>query len=294
MDMSHKGESGFFPERRELVFDIDMDDYSPVRNCCQGANICPKCWGFMNNAMVVLNKILREEFGFKHILFVYSGRRGVHIWVCDRRARALTDAQRHAIVDYISFSQISTSMNYSLLDAADDLRPFFEEHIIQREGQDILYYDRSIDPKSICNSLSDVIARFQNQRFLLLLHCIRDLKPSDCQTLIKILTEEGCQPSRMDPTEKWKRIEGLLETYDSNSRPQYYVQKIILTYTYPRIDRNVSLMRNHLLKSPFIVHPKSCRFCCPIDPESLSDFDPFSVPYLDEVFQDEKSCGTWG
>ena len=53
-------------------------------------------------------------------------------------------------------------------------------------------------------------------------------------------------------------------------------------------------MRNHLLKSPFIVHPKSCRFCCPIDPESLSDFDPFSVPYLDEVFQDEKSCGTWG
>lgn len=28
--MSHKGESGFFPERRELVFDIDMDDYSPV------------------------------------------------------------------------------------------------------------------------------------------------------------------------------------------------------------------------------------------------------------------------
>lgn len=69
----------------------------------------------MNNAMMVLKKILNEEFGFKHILFVYSGRRGVHIWVCDKRARVLTDDQRKAIVDYLSFSRTSQVLSYSLL-----------------------------------------------------------------------------------------------------------------------------------------------------------------------------------
>lgn len=79
------------------------------------------------------------------------------------------------------------------------------------------------------------------------------------------------------------------------------IAKIILTYTYPRLDKNVSLLRHHLLKSPFIVHPKSClifqvffncvgRFCCPIDPAHLMEFDPFQVPYLDEVFENESSC----
>ena len=69
----------------------------------------------MNNALVVLKKILSEEFGFKHILFVYSGRRGVHIWVCDKRARLLTDEQRKAIVNYLSFSKTFDKLDYSLL-----------------------------------------------------------------------------------------------------------------------------------------------------------------------------------
>ena len=108
-------------------------------------------------------------------------------------------------------------------DAADDLRPFFEEHVILPEGQDILRYDDSIDDKSTCNSLDNVITRFQGQRFLPLLHCIHDLQPSDCQMLISILTE-GYRVPRMDPKEKWKKIEELLETYDARSKPRYYVR----------------------------------------------------------------------
>lgn len=49
-------------------------------------------------------------------------------------------------------------------------------------------------------------------------------------------------------------------------------------YLYPRLDAQVSMHLNHLLKSPLCVHPKTGRVCVPIPVEEFETFDPMKVP----------------
>jgi len=45
---------------------------------------------------------MRDDFDFTNLLWVFSGRRGVHAWVCDPEARNMNNEMRGAIANYIN------------------------------------------------------------------------------------------------------------------------------------------------------------------------------------------------
>jgi len=55
----------------------------------------------------------------------------------------------------------------------------------------------------------------------------------------------------------------------------------LLHYAYPKLDEKVTTGLNHLLKSPFCVHPKSGRVAVPFSVAEVSTFDLEKVPRIE-------------
>ena len=66
----------------------------------------------------------------------------------------------------------------------------------------------------------------------------------------------------------------------------------MLSYLYPRIDTHVSTTINHLLKSPFCVHPKTGNICVPFDPNHYQSFILDDVPTLTKAIHELGSSGS--
>ena len=91
--------------QRPLTFDIDMDEYDKgiqIRFCCFGTRgVCAQCWTLLVSAVGQLKYFIQHHFGFQQLLCVYSGRRGLHIWVTDPAAMKLSGECRKSIEVYI-------------------------------------------------------------------------------------------------------------------------------------------------------------------------------------------------
>ena len=253
------------PVERELVFDIDMTDYDDVRTCCSKADICGKCWPLMTVALKILDAGLRKDFGFKHLLWVYSGRRGVHCWVSDERARKLTDETRSAVAEYFA--------------------------AVKGQGRSRSVAKMSPMHPSLKRAYTDVLEKYWVETYLPNQEILTDQAKLD--QVLELINDEGIREDLRDEfsssrnnaksVERWQVIvdtvkKALQKKQGKNWKLEGNLEQIIFWHIYPRVDIEVSKHMNHLLKGPFCVHPKTGRVCVPIDPAVAEHFDPESVP----------------
>ncbi|KAH9852332.1 prim-pol domain-containing protein [Lenzites betulinus] len=268
--------AAFSPQLRELVFDIDMTDYDSIRTCCSGADICRHCWAFIAVAVRVLDRALRDQFGYRHLLWVYSGRRGIHLWISDREALELTDEQRRALVGWLTVIQGGKEMH---------------KKVNVRQGAKPLPPSLASAYKTLEPVFHDLVLEDQNcfeseEGWEALLHLVPH---PDITKDLRAIWEE--RPGRSSKR-KWQDFEDAIAQKRRSPLPGLAAIKedIVLQYTYPRLDAEVSKHRNHLLKAPFCVHPKTGRVCVPVDPRTVDRFDPASVPTVGQLLHELDSA----
>ncbi|GBG30523.1 DNA primase small subunit [Hondaea fermentalgiana] len=263
--------AAFKPVERELVFDIDLTDYDEVRLGCTPDMMWDRgSWLYMSVAMKIVDEALREDFGFEHLVWIFSGRRGVHCWVSDKRARQLEDKERKAVVDYLTLI-VGNENAAQRVQLSHPLHPeIFDKMVLSPEGQDILC------EKSRWDKVLKLIPNKELRARLDSAWASDDGKDSRFRwKQLKATTEDEIKRLSKDRSGGNKKTIALLRKV---------VPTILIVFCYPRLDVNVSTHRNHLLKSPFVIHPKTGKVCVPIlDVANADAFDPNDVPTLPKL-----------
>lgn len=253
-----KGTSNHVPIGRELIIDIDMNDYDEVRTCCKDKTLCLKCWKFLRLAMTVLTAALEEDFGFKHIMWVYSGRRGVHCWVLDKAARELTNDGRSAVAEYLNHVipgsdsrqvRFNGALSPSVVRAYNLLLPIFDEMVEEQQ-----FLAKGSPMVKWVDAYMKAGTKKLEQKYTNLKSTSWDGKSKSLMTIVR----QVCQECRDTTTPV----------------------EIAFALVYPRLDIQVTKDRGHLLKSPFCLHPATNNVCVPIPRDEWASFDPTACPSL--------------
>ncbi|GKT34319.1 putative multi-domain containing protein [Aduncisulcus paluster] len=309
-DQRLKDADGFRPIERELVFDIDATDFDIVRTCCSKTDMCPRCFRFMTTAAKILEYGLKNYFGFNHLLFVFSGRRGIHCWVCDEAARKLSDRERQSIAGFFNICSDSSASGLSgpKLRAATQhhqvtysdpiqictfgglLWPLFRDYVGVEQGWLLSSHDIAMVGAELSRQAEEDEIEVKSRKK----HKEEEeeeqyhaynysmfSKESHLSHFLAVLNAPSLS-AVLNDADDWKKRISILEGKLRAGSPEECesIFKAIYHFTYPRIDIGVSAHRNHLLKAPFCIHPKTGKVCVPMMPKTFDTFDFESVPQI--------------
>jgi DNA primase small subunit len=222
--------------------------------------------------MVVISEILSEDFDFTNLLWVFSGRRGIHAWVCDEGAREMNNEMRSAVVQYCNIGvgneNTQLKLQYPL---HPRLRKVYKYLLTKFEEVAIMDHDILTIEK-------------HRERFV-------EFLPPDHRSMMKTKWHNMKGSSGMELWECFKETYATLKEGNKVKKEDLTLENLVMTYLYPRIDANVSTGINHLLKSPWCIHPKTGKICVPIDPRRPDDFKCDDVPTLTMVINELGEIG---
>ena len=235
---------------REFCFDLDINDYDLVRTCgCQGKEqYCTQCWSLVQDAAAFLDKSLREDFGFKDIVWIFSGRRGFHAWVRDPIAGKLTQMQRNSIVRYLTLIKDETRTQA----VEKDLK-----YVVPLRDRIIEMIAKSFFARATDKELRAEPFKFTGKQIEILHYNLKNATRPFYYTYDSILDSK-------------------------KNRDNIFTH--IIKYRFPRIDRKVSIDIRRVLKVPGGLQGTNGKICCKVDIKKIHDFFPENAPTVFDYF----------
>lgn len=236
---------------RELIFDIDLTDYACVRNCCTTEKkCCSLCWEYLRIVYRLVDTELRETYNFKHIMWAFSGRRGVHCYVFDNEAREMRN-----IVDDMMLTKRSIDGTYKLKDVIN-----FRSKFIVRS---LTEFKKHLVP--LCVVKQNLFATDHGIK-MLIESSIHPETRNKLETLLTPLKGKGHSSSEI-----FKQYEKCLQQLGGQTLNQCRIFLMLRIFS-PRFDGNVTSQNNHLLKCPFSLNSSTGNIITPFD--VTENFDP--------------------
>jgi len=266
------------PIARVFSLDVDLTDYDHLDIDATDQDACDAAWPMSAIAVTILRHLLHDAFGFKHMLTVFSGRRGVHVHVLDASAIRMDDEARKAVISNLNFSPHKKHARR----ANDQLVHYVNGRPGLWLNLERLFVDIALDPDGL-NLLG-----FDHQR----------------EAFVDTLNLYGQTFLELKPTimaahsgrEAYLSALTFLKPHFSQQWVRNVFRATVIGMIWPRIDVGVGTL-NHTIRCPFSVHDKANRLATPVRTDSEGDvfkFHPSRAPYINPTTGDiAKECIPW-
>jgi DNA primase small subunit len=138
----------------------------------------------------------------------------------------------------------------------------------------------------------DIFKEHQIHRFILQFvkaHFLHKTKYEELEQKLDLIFNDR----RLDSSAKWNEMRLLLSAAEEKSKKmgkysttELCLADIMLNILYPRLDINVSKHINHLLKSPFCIHPGTGLISVPLNENDIINFNLDFIPSIEETLDD--------
>lgn len=284
-----KNEEKLVALKKELVFDMDATDF--VRFCpCEGKKqVCQVCWVHIAGAHLILNEMLQEWHGYeaRHLLWVFSGRRGLHCLVNSPLAISLGESERLQLCErmcidpnddeglLVKIRQFDTSF-------LDRLMLFFINHAFkecdlftiagpEQEGGEMF--------EAFC------LRHLQKRYPALFVHVKKGweaIREPENNKKAKLVSHDTPREENLS-TRKWAHLQALVKMQNGSQgcRADVFLMMRVL---FPMIDKQPLKSMIHQIKLPFSIHAASKNIALPLDSDAIVKMnvarDPLSLDLL--------------
>lgn len=247
--------------KKEVVFDIDLTDFTRFCDCGDKKQICSVCWLHIEGSVLILNHFLLDimQYNESNILWVFSGGKGIHCIVNNLVSMNLPEKERMRLHKLVSISKVDNFSVKYYVEEKEKYHPkfmqlletHFWENVIQKrrllENSKFTTFCLSYltkDFKAFTNALEKAWTNYDNGVVVKKRRILSPVSISEA---------------------KWNILCELEKELRCPTKPS---QVIIIRLFHPVIDSG-PLKMSHKFKLPFSIHGTTKNVSLPVRKEVL-------------------------